>query len=272
MRSAGLPWIQVDANLPSHRKCIRLAARVSDDDAWRFLVRLWSWASQNEPEGIIRGDDARLIVERVCGWRGDAGKLVDAFVVCRWLDETADGLAIHDWAEHQGAHIEKAKRDADRKRTARARPRIVRGRSAGRRVDGAGEKEKENREVEGDSKATSEAPPTPKFPVPTAPIVVPDDPLASGEAFFAAVQAQRAENGLPREAPPHPAKLSRWWSEALMETNGDASRIVRAYQGFAQDPDPYWRNARPPLPFHGFMSQWRKWDVTTESVRSAARS
>lgn len=108
------------------------------------------------------------------------------------------------------------------------------------------------------------SPPSPKAPVPKLPPKPPDDPLSSGEAFFSAVQLQRDEAGLPREAVPR--NLSSWWSEALMELNGDASRVVAAYQSFAQDP--FWRAKKPPLPFPGFTSQWRKY-VPAKPVRSA---
>jgi hypothetical protein len=106
-------------------------------------------------------------------------------------------------------------------------------------------------------------PPPPKLEGPRRP---PEDPLSSSDAFWAEVQDQRAEHGLPREKPPHTSKLHAWWSEALMELNGDANRIVAAYRGYAKDP--FWRDKTPPWPFHGFISQWRKY-VPAEPVRAA---
>jgi hypothetical protein len=89
------------------------------------------------------------------------------------------------------------------------------------------------------------------------PTKAPDNPLADPASFFAQVQLERAAGGLPRETPPRPEALSRWWSEMLMELNGDTSLIPKLYRGFAGDP--FWRAKQPPLPFPGFMSQWRKY-------------
>lgn len=98
------------------------------------------------------------------------------------------------------------------------------------------------------------------------PVRAPDDPLESGAAFFAQVQVERAQGGLPREKPPHPSKLSAWWSEMLLELNGRSELVVAAYRGFARDA--FWRDKAPPLPFPGFMSQWRKY-VPESAERTA---
>lgn len=101
------------------------------------------------------------------------------------------------------------------------------------------------------AKATAAPPPEP--PPPKAP----DNPLSDGHAFFAQVQLERTESGLPREKPPHPSKVGAWWSEVLMELNGRVELLPKLYRGFSKDP--FWRDKQPPLPFHGFMSQWRKY-------------
>lgn len=136
----GLGWIEVDANLRTHRKAVHLAALVGDRRAWTYLVELWCWASQNEPTGIIRGAAARMVLEQVIGWSGEPGKLADAMIESRWVDAQEDGLYIHDWHEHQGAHIAKAEKDAERKRQTRERVERryrVQRTSSGRPADGA---------------------------------------------------------------------------------------------------------------------------------------
>jgi hypothetical protein len=92
---------------------------------------------------------------------------------------------------------------------------------------------------------------------------VPDLPLPellleergnSGEAYFAFIQGERRESGYVNEAAPHPSKLAGWFSEAMLELQGDVTALDEAYMGFAKDP--YW--LRQKLPFRGFMAQWRK--------------
>lgn len=118
----GLPWIQVDANLPTHRKSVHLAAVLGDRRAWTYLVQLWSWASQNEPSGLVRGAVARMVIEHAAGWAGDPDKLTSALIETGWVDKREDGLYLHDWHDHQGAHIDKANADAERKRRNRSTP------------------------------------------------------------------------------------------------------------------------------------------------------
>lgn len=111
-------------------------------------------------------------------------------------------------------------------------------------------------------------PPSPAQPVPVpvpkeaaAPLPLkPDNPFASPEAFWAEAQQERREQGLITEKPPHPAKLSRWWSEALGELEGDAEPLAPAYLAFVRDK--YWRQQKPPCPFQGFISQWRNYVQT----------
>lgn len=115
-----LQWIQVDANLSTHRKSVHLAALIGDQRAWTYPVQLWAWASQNQPDGFVRGSAAKLVVEHVSGWRGEPGKLYESMLEAGWLDAQEDGVFIHDWPDHQGAHIAKAEKDAERQRERRA--------------------------------------------------------------------------------------------------------------------------------------------------------
>lgn len=267
-----LPWIQVDAHLKSHRKAVELAAMINDPRAWAYLVDLWSWASQSEPSGVIRGPAARMVIEHVVGWRGETGQLTDALIACHWLDEVSDGLAFHDWNEHQGAHIQKAAEDTERKRKWRKDkvpspvPVAVRvasqSPSTSRDADAT-----RGGAVRGEESRGEEKEPTSySAQVVTAPLLspkAPDNPLSDGFAFFAHVQHERHGVGLPREKPPHPSRLGAWWSEVLMDLNGNAEPLVAAYRGYAADK--FWRDKAPPLPFPGFMSQWRKY-VPTQPV------
>jgi hypothetical protein len=83
----------------------------------------------------------------------------------------------------------------------------------------------------------------------------PDDPFASGEAFFCDLQHARTGLGLLGEKPPR--TISTWWSEVLMELNGDPLPLRPAVIEFYHDS--FWAKAKPPFPFPAFMKEWRKY-------------
>lgn len=116
----GLPWISVKTNLPTHRKSFELGVRLQDTRAWCYLVQLWCWAAENEPTGKLSGDRRASVAEHFAGWTGEPGKFVAEAIAVGFMDDDGDTLELHDWDEHQGAHIAKAERDADRIRKKRA--------------------------------------------------------------------------------------------------------------------------------------------------------
>lgn len=120
---ARLQRIEVDADLKTHRKSAALAVMLQDPRAWTWLVDMWMWASHNEPSGLIPGPAARLVLEHVLGWGGKPGVLVEAFIASGWLDVRDNGLYIHDWHDHAGAHIAHAEKEAERAREYRAQVR-----------------------------------------------------------------------------------------------------------------------------------------------------
>lgn len=81
------------------------------------------------------------------------------------------------------------------------------------------------------------------------------EPELSGPGFFARVQAQRVEHGLVAERLPHLAKLGAWYSEAMLELNGDDGRLWAGYARFTDSA--HWKQAEPPWPFPAFMKLWR---------------
>lgn len=115
----GLPWIKVKVALPSHPKSLALADELGEPLAWAYAVALWMWASEHAPDGFIHGAHPDRIVERAVGWRGEPGKLATALLAVGFLNRQSDAFAIQSWDEEQGAHIDKAATDAERKREAR---------------------------------------------------------------------------------------------------------------------------------------------------------
>lgn len=119
---AGLPWIQVHTDLPTHAKAIRLRVELQTEWAWAHVVRLWLWAAQHSGDGVFEGQGCEIVIEDAAGWKDKPGDFVRACVRHGFLDETSNGYRIHDWDEYAGAHVAKRERDRERKRKSRARP------------------------------------------------------------------------------------------------------------------------------------------------------
>lgn len=81
----------------------------------------------------------------------------------------------------------------------------------------------------------------------------PENRYESGEAYFAYLQHERHEAGFVTEKPP--AGLSGWFSEVMLELNGDHARLDATVRAFAKDP--YWRAKNAPM--KGLMAQWRRY-------------
>lgn len=90
-------------------------------------------------------------------------------------------------------------------------------------------------------------------------IEAPDTPPEgwSAEDFWRWYQAERilGVEGLPQERPPHPRKLSAWWTEARGQCT--VEQLQEAAHRFGAEP--YWCRASPPLPFVAFMAQWDRY-------------
>ena len=129
-----LTWIRVENNLVDHPKVFALAATLNDQNSGWYVIRMWSWTSRYAARGRL-ADGARTALETACGWRGKPGALVSALIDCGFLDVEPDGLEVHDWWDMQGQAVEKAEKDAERKRKRRADGAETARR---RRADGAG--------------------------------------------------------------------------------------------------------------------------------------
>ena len=95
----------------------------SKPEAIGILYFLWDWGLDNADEdgilvGLGRDDVSRYLygVSSDCGL--NMNDVVDALVDTGWLDETGDGLVLHDWYDWQGSYYrakERRKKDAARK-------------------------------------------------------------------------------------------------------------------------------------------------------------
>ncbi len=97
--------IRVSVALPSDPKLRRLR-RALGSAGVDALLCLWCWTGQHRPSGVLRGMSASEIEEAV-GWGGnipgEPGAMVQQFLAqgTEFLDETAEGFAVHDWEDHQ---------------------------------------------------------------------------------------------------------------------------------------------------------------------------
>ncbi len=99
--------------LSSHPKFARLASMVGGRSVARGALELvWEVAyASGEP---LVGDAAA--VEFIADWRGKKGTLAAAMVSCRFLEETPDGLIVHDLEDHAPEYVLKRwEREAERR-------------------------------------------------------------------------------------------------------------------------------------------------------------
>lgn len=71
-----------------------------------ILELLWHLTGREAPQGDIgklSNEDISLSID----WRGDPDVLIDALVLCRWLDrDDQHRLLIHDWSEHSDDSVD----------------------------------------------------------------------------------------------------------------------------------------------------------------------
>lgn len=112
-----LPWLKIYPAIEDHPKSGRLAKALGDHEmAWAHVVKLWFWASRNQPDGdLSTRTDAAIGV--AAGWYDKPAKFAAALRTVGFLD--ADGQ-LHDWKDEQGAHAEKFRKDRERAAAVRA--------------------------------------------------------------------------------------------------------------------------------------------------------
>lgn len=244
---------------------------------------------------VIRGPNAARILARVAKWAGDPDAFVAAFCGASHpvLERLSDGIRLRGTKRYDEAWLGQKDRSAKAKAAADARWAQERAREEEERARAEAEHATSNARasaehppstaptVLGDAKtqiktqtqietqSQNQRPeseperdePPPQYAregwQPPGKPEPPPDPFADGMSFFAQVQVERHEDGLPREKPPNHRKLSAWWSEVHHDLDGDVALLVPAYREFSKDP--FWRSQKPPLPFPAFMSQWRKY-------------
>lgn len=91
-------YIKLFNNFWNHRKTVRLRASLGNDAYW-IPPRLWSYASENQPDGDFSGYSPEEL-SMLIGYQGDATSMLKALQQALFLD----GMKIKDWDEHNEYH------------------------------------------------------------------------------------------------------------------------------------------------------------------------
>lgn len=114
-----MAWIESHQEVGRHPKTKKLARLlgVSLPAVVGHLHYLWWWALDFAQDGVLDKYDAEDIADAM-QWEGDADQLVEALLSSGYIDDTDDGLVVHDWAEYAGKLLERRAKDRARKRAA----------------------------------------------------------------------------------------------------------------------------------------------------------
>ena len=131
-----MAWIESHQEVGRHPKTKKLARLlgVNLPTAVGHLHYFWWWALDFAQDGLLTKYDADDIADAM-QWDGDPNTLLDAMISAGYIDDTDEGLAIHDWAEYAGKLLERRAKDRARKRAAAEAagvPQPIRRKSAGK--------------------------------------------------------------------------------------------------------------------------------------------
>lgn len=114
-----MAWIESHQEVGRHPKTKKLARLlgVSLPAAVGHLHYLWWWALDFAQDGTLEKFDNYDLADAM-QWDGDPDALVEALISSGYIDDTDDGLMIHDWGEYAGKLLERRAKDRARKRAA----------------------------------------------------------------------------------------------------------------------------------------------------------
>ena len=104
-------YIKLFTSFFTHRKTMRLRARIGDDAYW-VPIRLWTYAAENQIDGNFSSYTSEELAMLV-GCDKHASSMLQALKDCGFVDSEGK---IHDWEEHNGFHStfsKRAKKAAD---------------------------------------------------------------------------------------------------------------------------------------------------------------
>ncbi len=242
-----MPYIAFDLDALSAAPDVAQAAGIGTNDIVGGLTRMWAACWRTKSETVQP-------VQLAGFFGGDPLRVGEALAAFGFLAQQGGGFRV------RGAEKYLKLSEGRRKGGLAARGNLKRGAEKGQPAPGI--LPAEPRLVPGSLPALSsniqhptssiqeeegKAPP----PLPA----IRGSPFDSGAAFFAYLQHDRAANGLVTERPPSPRELSAWFSEVMLEFQGDGERLEATVAAFAKDP--YWLERN--LPFKALMKHWRNY-------------
>jgi hypothetical protein len=116
-----MAYIELHQAVFDHRKTIEVADSLDLPEVYvvGHLAALWAWAIDNCQSGVL--PSSHRVIARGARWPGDPNLFVTSLITSGYVDQTLDGLLIHDWPDYGGKLI--AKRQANAAKQARYRER-----------------------------------------------------------------------------------------------------------------------------------------------------
>lgn len=90
--------IRLSVGFFDHPKIIKLERQLGLEGV-TALLRLWLWAAQNRPSGILSGMDGEDI-EIAARWKGEPTAFNGVATRLKLLDTVGEIFQIHDWQDH----------------------------------------------------------------------------------------------------------------------------------------------------------------------------
>lgn len=111
--------IRLSTGFFAHPKIKKLQRKLGAD-AVLALLRLWLWAAQNRPGGVLSGMD-KDDIEITADWNGEEGLFSSALIELRLIDADGDVFRVHNWEERNPWQAEAEARSEAARKAARAR-------------------------------------------------------------------------------------------------------------------------------------------------------
>ena len=247
-----MAWIESHQSLARHRKTLRAAGRLSVDRATLIghLHFLWWWALDNVGADGRLGDMTAYEIAAAAEWPGDPEQFLAALIEAGFIDETPDGLVLHDWYDYAGKFIDRREAERERSRQRRAKKRAQESRPAGDHATTDGRPRDDQRSTVGtlpnltvpnqtiEDHIVEPPGPTPKPTKPEPKFGPGDPPYELARQLRAAILARDPTTKVPDETP---AALARWAKDADLLLRVDkrdpqeAARLIEWCQR-----DPFW--------------------------------
>lgn len=115
-------WLESHADLGGHPKTKRLSKLLgtSVPATVGHLTLLWHWALKYATDGELSKFDDDEIADAAM-WEGDPYSFVSALLETGWIDESADGLVLHEWEQYGGKSLEAREKNKERQHRFRER-------------------------------------------------------------------------------------------------------------------------------------------------------